>query len=183
MFLVALATAPVINAHGIDEMLRPFVEELKSLNNNKLEVFVGSNCEKYEVALLAFLADNLAAHQIGGFKVSMSFAYRMCRTCMSTTENAQNHFMESKFELRTIERHTKQCDGLEQSELGIWNELSKQYGINRKSVLENIPNISVVENLPHDIMHDLLEGAIPYELKNMLTYFNISLYSSSMNDY
>lgn len=134
MFLVALAPAPVTNAHGIDEVLRQFVEELLSLNNDKLEVFVGSNCEKYEVALLVFPADNLAAHQIGGFKESMSFAYHICRTCISTTEKAQNHFIESKFELRTPEKHTKQCADLEQSEPGIRNE---KYGTNRKSVLEN----------------------------------------------
>ena len=50
MFLVALATAPVINAHGIDEVLRPFVKEFQSLHEDKLEVCVGSNSEKYEVA-------------------------------------------------------------------------------------------------------------------------------------
>ena len=31
-----------------------------------------------------FLADNLAAHAVGGFKESVSFALRICRTCMIT---------------------------------------------------------------------------------------------------
>ena len=164
MFLVALATAPVINAHGIDEVLRPFVEELQSLHEDKLEVCIGSNSEKYEVALLAFLADNLAAHQIGGFKESTSFAHRICRSCMATTEKAQNNFVESQFELRTPEKHIKQCAILEQND-------QDRSEVSRKSVLENIPNFSVVQNLPHDIMHDLLEGVIPYEMKNMLMHF------------
>ena len=92
MFLVTLATASVINAHGIDEVLRLFVEELQSLHEDKLEVCVGNNSEKSEVALLAFLADNFAAHQIGGFKESMSFAHRICHSCMATTDKAQNNF-------------------------------------------------------------------------------------------
>ena len=33
---------------------------------------------------MAFLADNLAAHEIGGFKESFSFARRFCRSCMAT---------------------------------------------------------------------------------------------------
>ena len=168
MFLVALATAPVINTHGIDEVLRPFVEELQDLHKNKLDVYVNGTCEKYDVALLSFLADNLAAHQVGGFKESMSFAHRICRSCMTTTEKAQTNFVEANFELRTPETHVKQCTYLEQSQHQQRNELSKIYGINRKSVLENIP---VAQNLPHDIMHDLLEGVIPYELKVMLTHF------------
>ena len=119
--------------------------------------------QQYEVALLAFLGDNLAAHQIGG---SMSFAYCICRSCMATTGKAQNNFTETKFELRTPENHIKQCILLEQNGQDR-SEVSKRYG---KSVLENI-NFSVVQNLPHDIMHDLLEGVIPYEMKNMLIHF------------
>ena len=99
MYLVTLATAPVISKHGIDKIVAPFVEELRSLHNDKLEVSIGNTCEKYEVALLALLADNLAAHQIGGFKESMSFAHRICRSCMTTTEKAQKYFLESNFEL------------------------------------------------------------------------------------
>ena len=163
-----LATAPVIRKHGIDEVLRPFVEELQNLHKEKLEITTSSTSEKFEVALLAFLADNLAAHQVGGFKESMSFARRICRSCMTTTKKAQTNFKECNFELRTPEEHKRQCAQLEQSLLK--SEISKNYGINRKSILENIPNFSVAQNLPHDIMHDLL-GVIPYELKLMLRYF------------
>ena len=164
MFLVMLATAPVINTHGIDEVIfRPFVEELQNMHNEKLEVTINGRNEVFEVALLAFLSDNLAAHQIGGFKESMSFAYRICRSCMTTSEKAQKYFDESYFKLRTPKQHLKQCNELEKSVSR--SEVSKQYGINRKSVLESIPNLSVTQNLPHDIMHDLLEGVIPYEIK------------------
>lgn len=167
IFLVTLASAPTIHTHGIDEILKPFVEELKTLSSERLSVSIDGESTKYEVALLAFLADNLGAHQIGGFKESMSFAYRICCSCMSTTEDAQNKFVESKFELRTPDLHIKQCDDLKSNAI----EFSKQYGINRTSILETIPNFSVVQNLPHDIMHDILEGVIPHEMKALLFHF------------
>ena len=87
---MSIATSPVIKKHGIDELLNPFVRDIRDLAANKLKVCIDGNIGEYEVALLAFLADNLGAHQIGGFKESMSFAYRICRSCMTTTENAQN---------------------------------------------------------------------------------------------
>ena len=36
--------------------------------------------------LLLVLADTVAAHQIGGFKVGVSFALRKCRDCFATRE-------------------------------------------------------------------------------------------------
>ena len=134
MFISTLATAPVISRHGINEVMKLFVDEL----NEKLEVTIGATSETYEVALLAILADNLAAHQIGGFKESMSFAYRICRSCMTTTEKAKTNFKECYFEVRTPEDHKRQCDELERSALR--SEVSKGYGINRKSILNSIPN-------------------------------------------
>ena len=41
-------------------------------------------------ALLATLVDTLGAHQLGGFKVGVGFARRICRTCMATKESIKN---------------------------------------------------------------------------------------------
>ena len=56
-----------------------------------------------------------------------------------------------------------------------------QYGINRNSILNSVPGFSVVTGLPQDVMHDLLEGVINYELRLLLVhccinckYFTIS---------
>ena len=166
IFLVSIAASPIIRKHGIDEILNPFVRDLRDLAANKLHVFIDGKVREFEVALLAFLADNLGAHQIGGFKESMSFARRICRSCMTTTADAQHNFVESQFKLRTMEQHSKECDEAENDP-----EKSKEYGINRRSILESIPNFSCAEGLPHDIMHDLFEGVVPYELKLLLAYY------------
>lgn len=85
---------------------------------------------------------------------------------MSTTEDAQNKFVESTFELRTPDLHIKQCNDLESNAI----EFSKQYGINRTSILETIPNFSVVQ-MPHEIMHDIFKGVILHEIKAILVHF------------
>ena len=57
------------------------------------------------------------------------------------------------------------------------------------SILEEIPGFSVVRGLPHDIMHDLFEGVVPYELKLLIchcvssNYFSIEVLNERMNAY
>ena len=38
-------------------------------------------------SLVLFLANTLAAHQIGGFKVGVGFSLRKCRNCLATLED------------------------------------------------------------------------------------------------
>ena len=156
----------VIRRHGMNLFLKPFIESITQLSEKGLSVRLNGNTKVFKVGLLAFLADTLAAHSIGGFKESMSFAKRICRSCMATTEQIQESFVESDFELRAPEKHAMYLSEIEQDP-----RKSVEYGINFASALDGVPHFSVVQNIPHDIMHDLLEGVIPYHLKLMLTFF------------
>ena len=115
--------------------------------------------------IVAFLADNLAAHEVGGFKESFSFARRFCRSCMTNLSTAKSHFNEDKFDLRSPSNHADQCHALRGSNS---HEASVEYGFNREAALEKIPGFSVTLCLPHDVMHDLMEGFIPREIKLLL---------------
>ena len=165
IFVASVARVPVIRKHGMNLFLQPFVDSMEILAKDGLTVTIEGKSQHFKVGLLAVLADNLAAHALGGFKESMSFSRRICRSCMATTEQIQVHFLESEFELRTRLGHQHQLQDLAGP---MFAEKSVEYGINRKSNLDNIPSFSVAENIPHDIMHDLLEGVIPYEMKLML---------------
>ena len=68
--------------------------------------------------------------------------------------------------LRTRAGHDHQCELIEHNP-----DLSKTYGVNRKSVLCNSRYFHVVDGLPADAMHDLLEGVLQYECKEMLSVF------------
>lgn len=97
---------------------------------------IGIDIQKDEVwkgALLAFLADNLAADELGGFKESFSFAHRFRRSCMATNDVSQTNFRESEFTLRDPLSHTHII-------VHFWMVLSVkssiEYGVNRRSLLD-----------------------------------------------
>ena len=106
--LVSLSKHENISKYGMDTFLSPFVEDLKVLYCDGIEVSIGHNKHVLFGGLLAFLADNLAAHAVGGFKESMSFALRICRTCMVTATESSSCFTESSCQLRNPETHFTQ---------------------------------------------------------------------------
>lgn len=47
---------------------------------------------------------------------------------------------------------------------------SKEYGVNRLSILNEVPQFDLCACIPHDIMHVLLEGVLPRHCKMLLHY-------------
>ena len=114
------------------------------------------------------LADNHAASLLGGFKEGFR-AFRPCCHCMATQEELTTHFKESDFELRTPEMYDDQCSLVEGNSHGTH---SREYGINRCSILNQLRHFNVVSGaLVPDVMHDLLEGVLQYEVKLQLAQF------------
>ncbi len=166
--LVAVANTTVVDEFGIDKVLQPMVDELNTLATSGVDIAWKSGQEVLHCALVAFLADNLASHLIGGFKLSMSFAFRICRSCMTTREYSRNHFLADMFDLRTTENHSEHCSQVSEGPLA--DHYSVTYGVCRKSILTSVKGFSVIGGLPHDVMHDVLEGVLPYEVKLLLKY-------------
>ena len=75
-------------------------------------------------------------------------------------------FLEKYFTLRTRAGHDRQCQLLEQNQ-----DLSKTYGVCRRSILCNSRYHHVADGLPGDAMHDVLEGVLQYKCKEMLKEF------------
>ena len=82
--------------------------------------------------------------------------------------------------------HFEQCSLLCGS---LYDHHSTNFGINRLSKPEEIPGFSVINGLPHDIMHDLFEGVIPLELKLLIChcvqnkYFTIDFLNERIKTY
>ena len=165
--LLAVARSQDINTYGIDKFLTPFVEDLKELYCDGVVVSLNGENHTFYGGLLAFLADTLAAHTLGGFKGSMSFALRICRSCMISPPELKECLLESDCQLRSAETHFEQCALLSGP---LQSHYSTSFGINRLSILEEVPGFSVITGLPHDIMHDLFEGVVPYELKLLIRH-------------
>ncbi len=78
-------------------------------------------------------------------------------------------FQEHQFTLRDPTTHKDHCK-LVKGPSG--SAYSKEYGVNSESVLDSLSYVRVTSGiLLPDIMHDLLEGAVQYEIKLMLRIF------------
>ena len=86
---------------------------------------------------------------------------------MVTSTQFQEIANEKDCMLRTPESHEEHCFLLSGP---LRSNFSMTFGINRQSILENVPGFSVTTGLPHDIMHDLYEGVVKPELTLFLTY-------------
>ena len=79
-------------------------------------------------------------------------------------------FNENDFVLRSSMHHDHMCDHLEIADDASYH--STTYGINRRSPLNSLQYYHVCDfGLPPDVMHDLLEGYVPYKTKLMLKHF------------
>ena len=128
MNLAIVATVPVIEKHGLDNILAPFVTDLNTLATTGITLNAnGINCT-YKGTLLAFLADNLASNDMGGFKKSFSFSYRCCHTCMVTRDILSSHFASDFYEKRNEVSHLTHLQELDGD---IDGHYSKTNGVNR----------------------------------------------------
>ena len=158
IFLLSMFYHDLLEVYDYNTILSPIVQELK-----KLEVGVEMNIcgtqESIKGTLTAVIADNLAAHQVGGFKVAFSKGFRKCRTCLGTDEEIQNFFSDCNFIYRTREDHDKYCEALRVQ--GMESHFSRLYGVNFNSVFNELKYFNVIGGMVPDIMHDLCEGIIP----------------------
>ena len=77
--LLIAATIPVVEKHGIDQILQPFVNDLEKLATEGVTILKDGIERSFKGGLLLFLGDNLGSNATGGFKESFSFSFRFCR--------------------------------------------------------------------------------------------------------
>ena len=66
IYFLAVGRTQDIQNYGMNTFLKPFVEELKQLYCNGIAVTFDDENRILHGGLVAFLADTLAAHQVGG---------------------------------------------------------------------------------------------------------------------
>ena len=154
-----------------------------------MEININGNSSTFYGTLVCVSADNLASQMLGGYK-QLASSIRKCRFCMATGTHVQEEvsiykyvigcpkmyapyacmqFNPDKILPRTRDHYNEICDMLESySDLTTRKELSKVYGIVYRAGLNKIQHFHVIDGLPPDIMHDLLEGAVPCEVKCLL---------------
>jgi hypothetical protein len=60
------------------------------------------------------------------------------------------------------------CDMSEHPDLHSF--VKSTFGITKRSVLSKIRYFDITKHFPHNVMHDLYEGVLPYEMKLLLQH-------------
>ena len=76
-------------------------------------------------------------------------------------------FLSEVFQPRTRDTHANQCASLHGS---LHGHFATTFGLHRDSILNTSRYFHVTEGLVPDIMHDILEGCLAYEVKELLKY-------------
>lgn len=139
-----LARNNILKKYGINDILKPFVEELKTLGTEHGYPFQFKfGMYHLRGALLAVLADTPASQAVAGMKESVGGARRKCRHCMATYEQMQEQFLEEQFTLRSKEKHEYQLQKLENAPSKyLKSYYSKAYGINTRSKILEAPHFN-----------------------------------------
>jgi len=164
--LLGIAKSAHVKHFGMHNMLADFCDGM-----NKLAIGVALPGLGVKTgALVAVVADTPAANQIGGFKEGVGFASRKCRTCNCSADEMIKSFRECDFRMRTESEHIERCETLTNLSHSARQYWSREYGINARSVLLDIPHFSITQCLIHDIMHVLFEGICPLIIRHLLRH-------------
>lgn len=78
-------------------------------------------------------------------------------------------FLAHQFKERN--RHTHQYHILALQDNSTYHHIASLFGINENSILHQSSYFHITEGLVPDIMHDVLEGCLPYVMKEMIKVF------------
>ncbi|KAK7921877.1 hypothetical protein WMY93_008779 [Mugilogobius chulae] len=155
--LALMCKVNTVKECGYSEVLHPLLQDLVHLE--KSGVYVERLGSSIRGTVLYMAADNLAAHSLAGFQESF-VSDKICRFCMATKDEIQNNEVSSGyFRLRTKDEHKQHVQEVKENPY-----LAKEYGVKGSCPLSKLEHFQVVNGFAPDILHDLLEGVIPYEL-------------------
>jgi len=101
---------------------------------------------------------------------------------MADFESMQTLFTEEDFDLRSKEMHEYHLEQLHNNP-ELYNHYSKEYGVVKRSILMDAPYFNVTKQLPQDVMHVILEGALSRALFFVINWFIDSSVFTELNDF
>lgn len=163
--VISLFYSQDLKKYGFDKILQPLIDDLKSLETEGIDVPFSDTPLLGSVVQVT--GDNLGLHGLFGFVESFS-ATHFCRFCLISKDVSQSIFSEDHPGLifRTREIHAQHCATLSENSL-----LVSTFGVKKSCLLNTLKFFHTSENYAVDIMHDLLEGVVQYELKLVFKHF------------
>lgn len=167
MYLICVCEKSVIKKYGLQAILRPLVQDLKSLEDEGISI---NNKFNLKGTLVQASFDNLGGNELFGFVKSFS-AKHFCRICNCDKETCQKITCERANTLRTKQEYeTKmiEVDGYLRSGRSI--DFKKTLGYANHCLLNDLKYFHSIENRSQDVMHDVYEGGMRFVMKHMLGY-------------
>ncbi|XP_064483298.1 uncharacterized protein LOC135396201 [Ornithodoros turicata] len=162
--LILLARNLHVQKYGMDELLKPMIEDLNEIEKSGIFVNLGNMLRRVKVKGFCFCGDNLSLNRIGGFTCCFS-AGRVCRFCLASSGNLSRLTTEEDCVVRCLDAHKRHLSCIEVNPaMG-----KKIYGVTGPSPLLKVPGFDVTTQLPPDIMHDILEGSFEHVLRQVLS--------------
>ncbi|KAK0153147.1 hypothetical protein N1851_005164 [Merluccius polli] len=177
MHLVALFHSEDLKKYGFDPIIKPLLNDLKILEAEGMQVPFQPTPLKGSVFQVT--GDNLAIHGLFGVVKSFSAKY-CCRFCLTEKGEMQSVFSEDHpgLTLRSKALHSEHCAAIQQNPA-----LASTFGVKKVCPLNSLQLFHTSDNYAVDIMHDLLEGVVQYELKLVFQYLiNNSISVSSLSE-
>lgn len=153
---VIIVKSSVVKKVGYAAILDPLYEDLKILETSGIAVTLhNGQTSQFRGGLVTITADNLASHDLAGFRRSFSSG-RICRFCMCHYQDLTRKFSEDMFQIRNSSDH--ECHV---RDVGRDPSLESVYGVRMGSPLSGLLSFNIIDGMPPDIMHDILEGVMP----------------------
>lgn len=162
MNLCFLVEDAVLKAYSPNKVFEHLVAELKKLETTGVKF----KNRTIPVKLSFIVGDNLGSHQVGGFTECFSGKY-FCRFCEITRQEFHSNIVA----LKALRRKEDVSAAIEQ--LAATNQQVLSYkGVKFESEFNELEGFHVADpRLPPCLGHDLFEGAVSWDLKAMLLYF------------
>ena len=169
--LLAIAKSTMVKKYGVNSILKPIVDDLKTLYNG-VDLTYGNIIGKVYGKVLVCTGDTLGQHLWAGFKEGVGVSFQKCRHCYIDFDTMQTMFEEDERTLRTKASYEREADIIENSvNETIRETFSLLFGINNKTILSTLPDFDVTEQMPQDVMHTIAEGVLQYEARLVLHHF------------
>lgn len=157
--LALLVKDKFVASYGLHKIFAPLVRDISRLEKKGISV----NGEVLYGSVLAMTGDNLSSHRLGGFKCSFSHG-RICRFCMALRHEISYKHLEQDFTQRSPAGHKHHIKMLMSGA-----PTSSLYGVRAPCVL-TFSGFEPTEHLPPDLMHDMLEGVIPFVMRHVISH-------------
>lgn len=174
IFLVAVASSEDLkNDSSIASIFDVIIEDLKFLETSGIQIANGSTVK---ACLIAMSFDNLGANCSYGFVQGFQANF-YCRFCEVHKNECKKLTKENSDKLRNIQSYDQICARI-LSEDNL--DATETKGIRYYCKLNDLSNFHILQNYSVDIMHDILEGAVPFTLHAIFEYaFNKKIFNLS----